>query len=744
MRLLPGSGYFLLDPATRVILTETDDAELRGVAERWLQEVRSQTTLPLRIASEAEDRHRPNAILLQLDRPACRGDEEGYRLVVDRRRVLLEAGSPVGIFYGLQTLGQLLPTRHGSGSSGRGPSWRIPSVEIEDAPRFPYRGMHLDVGRHVFPVSFIRRYIDWMAAFKMNTFHWHLTEDQGGRLEVRRYPRLTEVGAFRAETMVEKNHDPYIGDGVPYGGYYTQADVRDIVAYAAERFVTIIPEIEMPGHSTAALAAYPELACTDGPFEVATRWGVFEDIYCPGERTFLFLEAVLEEVMELFPGEYIHIGGDEAPKRSWEESPLAQAVIRREGLADEQELQSYFIGRIEAFLNSRGRRLIGWDEILEGGLAPNATVMSWRGIAGGIEAAREGHDVIMTPTSHLYFDFYQGDPSQEPLAIGGYTPLERVYAFEPVPEELTTEEARHILGAQANVWTEYMKTTDYVEYMVYPRLLALAEVVWSPSEARDWAGFLARLSPRLARLDAAGVNYRIPDVSGLEHDRLTLDSHFTVELGTPLAEGEIRYTTDGSEATVASPRYTSPLRIQATDEGTSVAARIFLPDGRSSAVRRARFARARLHRAESPEPVDLRPGVTGERFQGAFGSVEDLRGLDPVESSVTEGLEVHHELEGNELGFRFAGLLRVPRDDVYTFHVSSEHGSRLYVDHRLVVDHDGFHGMVERVGDVALEAGLHPLEVWYFRGEGGGGLRVQISGERLSRSDIPEGWLYHR
>jgi hexosaminidase len=431
---------------------------------------------------------------------AASGNAEGYRLTVTPERIEVAAPEPAGVFYGLQSLRQLVPDN--------GALRTVPALTIRDAPRFEYRGLHLDVGRHMFPVEFIKRYIDLMALYKINTFHWHLTEDQGWRIEIEQYPRLTEVGGCRAETIVEQNFDPYIGDGTPYCGYYTQEQVREVVEHAARRFVLVIPEIEMPGHSLAALTAYPELACTEGPFEVGTRWGIFEDIYCPKEETFTFLENVLTEVMALFPGPYIHIGGDEAPKARWEESEVAQAVIEREGLADEHELQSWFVQRIERFLASHDRWLIGWDEILEGGLAPNATVMSWRGTEGGIAAARQGHDVIMTPTSHMYFDYYQGDSLTEPFAIGGFLPLEKVYAFEPVPDVLTPEEARHVLGAQANVWTEYMKTSDYVEYMVYPRLLALSEVVWSPKRSRNWESFVARLPRQLALLDRLGVNYR--------------------------------------------------------------------------------------------------------------------------------------------------------------------------------------------------------------------------------------------
>lgn len=506
--LQPARGEFVLGAETRIVVDASLPAQVREAAERWAAMLRRASGLAFPVVvleGEQPDR----AIALSLDSAAA-PVSEGYRLEVTPKQARLSAPAASGLLHGLETLRQLLPPGiEGEGVRGDA-RWVIPAVTIEDRPHFSYRGMHLDVARHFFPVSFIKRYLDLLALYKFNTFHWHLTEDQGWRIEIRKYPRLTSVGSHRRETMVGKNRNPYFGDGTPYGGFYTQAEVREVVAYAAARSITIIPEIEMPGHSLAALASYPELACTPGPFEVATRWGVFEDIYCPSEQTFAFLEDVLTEVMELFPSRYIHIGGDEAPKDRWKESPLAQEVIHRERLADEAELQSWFIRRIERFLAQHGRRLIGWDEILEGGLAPDATVMSWRGVDGGIEAARQGHDVIMTPTSHVYFDYYQGDPASEPLAIGGFTPLEKVYAFEPVPTELTPTEARHVLGAQGNVWTEYMKTSDHVEYMVLPRMIALSEVLWSPRDARSWDSFLARLRPQLARLNAIGVRYRAP------------------------------------------------------------------------------------------------------------------------------------------------------------------------------------------------------------------------------------------
>ncbi len=453
-----------------------------------------------------DDAPATNTIVLRLAAEIKEGiGEEGYVLIVKEGNVIIRAKTQSGLFYGIQSLYQLLLTGE-KVEDGTEISIVIPALEIFDEPRFSYRGMHLDVARHMFPVEFIKKYIDLLALYKFNTFHWHLTEDQGWRIEIKKYPELTEIGSMRKETLIgHGGKQPFKYDGEPYGGYYTQDEIKEIVDYAAKRQITVIPEIEMPGHSLAALATYPDLACTPGPFEVATRWGVFEDIYCTKEETFEFLENVLLEVMELFPSEYIHIGGDEAPKARWKECPVCQEVIQKEGLKDEHELQSYFIQRMEKFLNSHGRKIIGWDEILEGGLAPNATVMSWRGTEGGIAAAKQGHDAIMTPGSHCYFDHYQSKSDTEPLAIGGYITLEKLYSYDPVPDTLTPEEANHILGAQGNVWTEYMKTPEHVEYMVLPRLAALSEVNWS--DKKDWNRFKNKMDYHFRIYDDLGYNY---------------------------------------------------------------------------------------------------------------------------------------------------------------------------------------------------------------------------------------------
>jgi len=384
-------------------------------------------------------------------------NDEGYELDVSKNDITIKSKYAKGAFYAVQSLLQLLPLPSSANT------FKIACINIKDEPQFKYRGMHLDVGRHFFSVDFIKKYIDLMARLKMNTFHWHLTEDQGWRIEIKKYPKLQEIAAFRNETLIgHYNDQPHQFNGKPYGGFYTQEQIKEVVAYAKTRQVTIIPEIEMPGHSQAAIAAYPELGCTGKQVEVATKWGVFDEVYCPKESTFKFLEDVIDEVLTLFPGKYIHIGGDEAPKTNWKNCTHCQKLIKKEGLKDEHGLQSYFIARMEKYINTKGKQIIGWDEILEGGLAPNATVMSWRGTSGAVQAAKEGHDVILTPGSHCYFDHYQSENENEPLAIGGFLPLEKVYHFNPIPEGLSDKEATYVLGAQGNVWTEYMQTEKQV------------------------------------------------------------------------------------------------------------------------------------------------------------------------------------------------------------------------------------------------------------------------------------------
>ena len=429
-------------------------------------------------------------------------NEEEYILKINTDQINIEASTETGAIFGFQSLYQLMNLNLKNGVV------KLQNQVIKDSPRFKYRGMHLDVGRHMYPVAFIKKYIDGLAMLKFNNFHWHLTEDQGWRIEIEKYPELNNIGSYRDSTLIGHYTDkPWQFDKTRYGGYYTKKEIKEVVRYAQERGINVIPEIEMPGHSQAAVSSYPEFGCTGEQVGVAPLWGVFKEIYCSKNETFDFLEDIIDEVVELFPGKYIHIGGDEAPKTNWKACGNCQNVINREELKDEHELQSYFITRMEKYINSKGKQIIGWDEILEGGLAPNATVMSWRGVSGGIEAAKMNHEVIMTPNATCYLDHYQAkDTANEPLAIGGYTPIEEIYNYEPIPNELDESLHKYIIGAQGNVWTEYMKTSDHVEYMVFPRIFALSEVVWAKDKLsfNDFENKVIDMYPILDKMD---INY---------------------------------------------------------------------------------------------------------------------------------------------------------------------------------------------------------------------------------------------
>ena len=503
-KLTIAKGRFLLSTHTKIICTKSLAQEAAYLSNMLSSHLGFDLTMDSSATTKGN-------IVLKLD--STIENTEGYKLSVEYDAIVISGKTTAGIFYGIQSLRQLLPVEI-ENKVNNTEELTIPAVEIIDSPRYAYRGMHLDVGRHFFPVTSVKKYIDLIAMHKMNTFHWHLTEDQGWRIEIKKYPKLTEVGGFRKGTAIGlagTKNAPYTYDDVPYGGFYTQEEIKEVVAYAGARHITVIPEIELPGHSLAALAAYPEFGNTKRPYEVAKRWGIFSEIYAPTEETFGFLEDILNEVMSLFPSKFIHIGGDEVLKKEWEGSAYAQKVIKREGLKNEHELQSYFIRRIEKFLNSKGRNIIGWDEILEGGLAPNATVMSWRGVEGGIAAAKQHHSVIMTPGTHCYFDYYQvGEEEQKKEALTGskrHTTVEKVYSYEPTPSALTPEERKYILGAQGNVWTEYMPTWELVEYNVLPRMTALSEVVWSSKKNRDWKDFHGRLQHIVKRYDALGYTY---------------------------------------------------------------------------------------------------------------------------------------------------------------------------------------------------------------------------------------------
>ena len=507
---------------------------------------------------------RPQIILTASPRGIANAPE-AYDLHVGPEGIVIRASDGAGLFYGLQTLEQLV-----------GPDGAVAFIDISDAPALKWRGIHLDVSRHFFPVPVVEKYIDVAAHYKLNTFHWHLTDDQGWRIEIKRYPRLTQIGSCRAGT--EMNGDATTIDAKRYCGYYTQQQIRQVVAYAAKRYVTVVPEIEMPGHSSAALAAYPQLACTPGPFQVRETWGVSTDIYCPSDRTFAFLENVLSEVLALFPSKYVHTGGDEVPKNEWQRSALVHALMKREHLKTYDAVQGYFDRRIERFLQSKGRRMVGWDEILDGGVSTTATVMSWRGEAGGIRAARRGNDVITSPDGPLYFDAYQGDPNDEPQAIGNLSTPQMVYGYDPVPRSLTPAQAKHIIGVQGNLWTEYIGTTGYLFYMLLPRELALSEIAWAPGAGKDWNSFVTRSGAQYAWLSQNGYNFRIPNpefsidaphlqFANVSRSIRTVQAYSdgpeaTVAIGAAVPGATIHYTTDGSKPTAKSATYSSPLHFK--------------------------------------------------------------------------------------------------------------------------------------------------------------------------------------
>ena len=543
------SGKFILNEQTVISTSDNEQYSNAEILNDWLQKMYN-VNLKIEMNSSEKD----NCIYLKT---IYREDEsfESYNLTISSNMVVLEGGQ-LGAFYGIQTLKQLI-------NKDQNGLLNIPAATIYDEPRYSWRGMHLDVSRHFFTVDEIKKYLDYLSLYKMNVFHWHLTDDQGWRIEIKKYPKLTEVGAWRNATLIGPwRVFPHRYDSTRYGGYYTQQDIKEIVRYALERHIMIVPEIEMPGHCLAALASYPEYSCTGGPFDVASEWGIYDDVFCPTEETFKFLEDVLTEVSELFPGKYIHIGGDEVPKEKWKESKYCQDLMKREGLKDENELQSYFTQRIEKFLNSKDKTIIGWDEILEGGLAPNAVVMSWRGERGGIEAARQNHDVVMSPGAYCYFDHYQGNPKFEPLAIGGYTTVEKVYSYEPTPDSLTLNEQDHILGAQGNVWTEYIPNFKQIEYMVFPRICALAEVLWTPGEKRNYEEYQTRLIEHFKLLDKLGINYS-KSIYQLKTDVLFNEGYIGVDfkLSSNFNIGKIYYSTDGSEPSINSLLYKNPINI---------------------------------------------------------------------------------------------------------------------------------------------------------------------------------------
>lgn len=603
---------FVLDNQVRILYPE-GNADMKRNAEFLKAYIQESTGKELTVEAGTEG---ANAIVLKLG--LQHANPEAYRLAVTDDGVTIEAPTEAGVFYGVQTLRKSLPVV-------REAKVVMPAVVVNDEPRFSHRGMMLDISRHFFALDSVKRYIDLLALHNINRFHWHLTDDQGWRIEIKKYPELTQVGSKRSETVIGHNTGKY--DGIPYGGFYTQEEAREIVAYAKDRYITVIPEIDMPGHMQGALAAFPDLGCTGGPYEVWRMWGVSEEVLCAGNpKTLQFVKDVMDELMEIFPSEYFHIGGDECPKIRWKECPKCQAKIKALKLkgdsqhAAEERLQSYFMSEVEKYLNEHGRRIIGWDEILEGGVAPSATIMAWRGVNEGVKAVKLQHDVIMVPTSYLYFDYYQAkDKDREPIAIGGYVPLEKVYSFDPVPENLTPEEAKHIIGTQANLWTEYIPNFRQVEYMVLPRMDALSEIQWVEPGQKNYEDFLSRMPKMFDIYDIYGYNYarHLFDIQG-DFSPNAQEGVLEVSLST-LGKADIRYTLDGSEPSATSSRYSDPLKIKNDCTLKAVAIR---PSGNS----RMLTEKINLNKATLKPIMLLQPVHKQYGFKGAPTLVDGLQG----------------------------------------------------------------------------------------------------------------------
>ena len=639
---------------------------------------------------------------------------EGYRLDVEPAGIRLVAHAKAGAFYGIQTLRQILMSR------GKAPL-EVPEVHIFDKPRFAWRGMLLDVSRHFYPAEEIKRNLDYLAELKMNVFHWHLTDDGGWRMEVKKYPKLTEKGAWRTDVPgviwgLEVLEFPGKESGKKlYGGFYTQEQIRDIVAYAAERNITIVPEIEMPGHALAAMESYPELGCDiqKGPGEAYKT-----NVYCAGkEETMKFVQDVLDETMALFPSKIIHIGGDEVDKGYWSRCPKCNEYIRLHGLKDYNELQSSFIRRAEEYLNSKGRTLIGWDEILEGGLAPNATVMSWRGISGGIAAAKSGHDVVMSPTSHCYFDYgYDG------------TSTEHVYDFEPIPADLTPGEAARVKGAQANVWTEWIPNFHRVEYMIFPRILAMAEVLWTPKSKAYFPYFKRRLEPHYREFIRRGIDFYVGRPSFEANLRVFKDS-CQVSLEEPSLPGVIlRYSTDGKDPSVGYPRMTGPVTVV---KNQVISAAYMRGDKIMEGV-------TRVTCVKNPPKVDVKPGIAYSLTDAKYARMPDWSKEKIVRTGGADAFDIAPFVQMDTFGLRWTAYIHIEKEGMYAFTMGSDDGSILKILDAVVVDNDGPHPYAEKTGRAYLLPGDYPIEIGYFEAGGAEQFEVFVEGPGLSKRKLEE------
>jgi hexosaminidase len=729
IRITP--GHFLLTTATR-ILAQNPKSRAFVLIEDFLKR-----TLPYKnnaIPTNLKAGKAQTTVLLTTV-GAEKLPLEGYKIQITPLKITV-IGKGAGLFYGVQTLTQLF-------SPAEAGKIKLPCLTIEDKPRFAYRGMMLDVSRHFFTVTEVKQFLDRMALYKLNYFQWHLTDNQGWRIEIKKYPKLTAVGGYREPFFFGGNRDWF--DGQTYGGFYTQEEIKEVVKYAADRYITVVPEIEMPGHSVAALNAYPELKC---PLpEGSKQVGPYQTIYCPSDQTFNFLQDVLAEVIALFPGKYIHIGGDEANKLPWRESEFCQKMIKDLDLKNVEGLQSYFIQRIEKFVNSKGKRIIGWDEILEGGLAANATVMSWRGETGGIAAAKQKHKVIMSPgSSGLYFDYYQSGSPMEPFNYSGYAPINKMYNYDPVPKSLTDDEQQYILGVQGNIWTEGIATASKLEYMTLPRILALSEVGWSGLKHKNYSEFTQYRMPfHLARFDKSGYNYRVPPVFNYV-DTTMIGEKFTLNLKSLVPGSKIYYTLNGRTPDDTDYQYTVPLNFDIPKgEKRELQTLVITPAGRRSVA-----TRTILYNQNPLTGINYKANNKGLQFQvikGEFSSVNQLQLINDLSSqNVSSGTIKTLNLteiapRNSSFGVAFDGYLKIDSAGVYNFYLSSNQSARLFIDDELVIDNEKPYRL-ERMGAVPLLTGYHKFKMLFINKNAASTLRLEM-GAYPKKYPLAEELLFH-
>lgn len=641
---------------------------------------------------------------------------EAYRISSTIGTYQISASTPTGIFYGIQTFLQLFPTNKKIDT--------LPLVQIEDSPRFEWRGMHLDVSRHFSSVDEIKKLLDQMARLKLNVFHWHLTDDQGWRIEIPKYPRLTTVGATRDSSLVgHLTRIPHIYEYEKVQGYYTQQQIKEVVNYAAKLHINVMPELEMPGHAQAALCAYPELGCfPSDSVKVWPLWGVSKDIFCAGKtETYQFLQDVLDEFVKLFPYNYIHVGGDECPTDHWEKCPLCQQKMKETGCKTEHELQSYLIAQMGKYLETKGKNIIGWDEILQGGIPQGAAIMSWRGEKGGIEASKLGHKTVMTPASVVYLDMLQSSDPQEPLSIGGPVSLEKVYKYDPAPFYLDEAVKKNIIGAQGNLWREYIHTQKHTEYMYFPRLQALSEVLWTNIESKNYNNFTTRLDEEYNRLAKSDINFRVPPPEGVSPIQLYTSGYADIELNCESKNAAIYFTTDGTEPNMKSALYVEKLKLPISDSIIFKAAS-YLPSGKRSYTVTSILKR---YSQAAEQLIHVEQGVVCKTFNGPFYHVDEITG-NPTRTDTLKWMHISADIMGNTKGWEYSGYLKIHATGVHTFQLWSICGSALYIGDNLVIDNGGFSYDNTRSGKIELEPGYYPFKVKYFNMNDGYDIRLSF------------------